>query len=103
MIASNISKLIPKVKSPLQAAIIAQGIITAAEPKIGRASINAIPSAAISGYCTFIPKNLNIYNPIKDIINDTITNIASAFNKPPNDFTISLICFVNFFTHNSGK
>lgn len=50
IIASKIIKLIPKFKFPSQAATIAHGIIAEAEPKIGRASTNAIPRAAIKGY-----------------------------------------------------
>ena len=70
---------IASVTSPLQAEIIAHGTITLPEPNIGSASTKAIPNAYKSGYAIFNPANLKMYNPIKDIINDTNTSTASAF------------------------
>ena len=70
---------IAKDMSPLQAEIIDHGIITLPEPNIGNASTKAMPSAYNNGYAMFNPKNLKIYNPIKDIINDINTSTASAF------------------------
>ena len=70
---------IASVISPLQAEIIAHGIITLPDPKIGSASTKAIPKAYNNGYAIFNPANLKMYNPIKDIINDTNTSTASAF------------------------
>ena len=93
----------PRVKSPLHAAIIAHGIITVAEPKIGRASTKPIPKAASRGYSTFNPANLKIYSPIRQTKNETPTKINSAFNRRPNDLLISRMCFPIFFTHNGGK
>ena len=79
IITSKTIMLIPKVKSPSQAQIIAHGIITVALPNIGSASTKPIPSAAINGNGTFRPTNLNIYSPTSEITNETNTKIASAF------------------------
>ena len=46
---------------------------------IGNASTNPIPSAARSGYPTFNPIHLNIYNPISTCIKDINISKASAF------------------------
>ena len=88
---SNTIIAIPNVKSPLNATIIAHGIITEEEPNIGSASTNPIAKAAIKGYGTFKPTILNKYSPIRDITKDTNTNITSAFNSPPNDLLRSFI------------
>ena len=63
IIASNTIRLTPSVKSPLHAQIMAQGIITADEPKIGSASTKPIPRAASNGYWIFNPIILKRYNP----------------------------------------
>lgn len=88
IINHNTNIAIPNVRSPLQADIIAQGTITVPEPSIGNASINPIPNAARSGYFILKPTQLYIYNPIKEIMNDTSINIAWAFKYPPNDLAI---------------
>lgn len=49
------------------------------DPSIGKASTNPIPMAYKRGYFTLNPKKCKIYNPISDIINDTNTNMVSAF------------------------
>ena len=93
----------PKFMSPLIAHIIAHGIITAPEPNIGRASTKPINNAISNGYLTLNPINSSIYSPIKETINDTSINVASAFKYPPNVFIKSLRCIVIFLTHILGK
>lgn len=62
-ITYNTIKPTPNVISPLQAEIIAQGIKIVPEPKIGKASTNAISMAISKGNFTFKPSHLKIYNP----------------------------------------
>ena len=84
--------LIASFMSPLHAVIIAHGTITLPEPNIGSASTNPMPNAYSNGYDTFIPVSLNIYSPINEIMNDTNTNIASAFRYFPSTSIISFRC-----------
>ena len=84
MIINKVTMAIPKDKSPFSAEIIAQGIITVPEPKIGRASTKPINNAINKGYCILNFKKDNIYNPTKEIINETKIKVTSAFKYPPN-------------------
>lgn len=63
IIIHNINSAIPKFKFPVNAEIIAQGIIIVPDPNIGNASTNPIASADVNGYLTSSPMNLNIYSP----------------------------------------
>ena len=89
--------------SPCIAEIIAQGIIAVPEPSIGRASTNAIPSAAINGKATFIPTKLNVESPIKHITKDININVTCAFKYPPSVFVKSFKCVPIETVHFLGK
>ena len=84
----------PRTMSPFIASIIAQGIITALEPKIGNASTKDIPSAVNKGYFIFNPQNLYIVNPTKEIKNDISIyynrdEFAFILNRNIKDFSLS--------------
>ena len=70
IIISNTIIDIPSGKSPFSPDIIAHGIITVPEPKIGSASTNPIPNAISNGNPTFRPAKYIIYSPIKEITKD---------------------------------
>ena len=72
-------KAIAKVISPLNADIIAQGIIIVPAPKIGRASTKAINIAIKNGYLIFKLLNLKIINPINTSEKEINISIPSAF------------------------
>lgn len=75
----------------LKSEIIAQGIITVPEPKIGNASTKPINKAINNGNSMLKFANFNIDNPIKEIIKDTKISVASAFKYPPNVFVKSFM------------
>ena len=60
IIINKITIAIPNFKSPFRAEIIAQGIITVPEPKIGKASTNPINRAINSGNSILNFANFNI-------------------------------------------
>lgn len=74
----------PNFKSPLSPDIIAQGTITVPDPKIGNASTNPIKRAINKGNSILNFANFNIYNPTKDIKNDTNIMLLRLFKYPPN-------------------
>ena len=79
IIINKVRIAIPKDKSPFKPDIIAQGIITVPDPKIGSASTNPINKAISNGYCTLNFKKDNTYNPTKEMIKETKISVASAF------------------------
>ena len=103
IIIKSIIIAIPSFISPFKPQIIAHGIIAVPEPSIGRASTNPIPSAISNGNYILNPINLSIYKPIKEITNDTSTNVASAFKNPPNVLVKSVKCLPTFITQVFGR
>ena len=79
MMMSKTMMAIPKLKSPFMAQMTAQGTITVPDPRIGRASTNPINKAINNGYGMLNPVNCKIYNPIKEMIKEMRTKVASAF------------------------
>ena len=67
---------IPSVKSPFSPEIIAHGIITVPDPRIGSASTKPIPSAISNGNPTFSPAKYIIYNPITEIVKEIKIKVA---------------------------
>ena len=100
---NKIIKDIPNVKFPFNPEIIAHGIITAPDPKIGKASTKAIPKAINSGNPTSNPAKCIIYNPTSDIAKEIAISINCDFKYPPKVFVISFRFTYIFFTHVSGK
>ena len=79
IIINKVIIAIPNLKSPFNPDIIAHGIITVPEPRIGSASTNPINNAIRRGYWILKFKKDNKYNPTNEIINDISINVASAF------------------------